>query len=137
MSTFEAELRICCLLRHQVVEFKRAIHLPFPPVPYLFFHEGPPPVPSLRFRDVSWLADEERFIVQTDDDLDAAADFGDDVAALTTWYESLGWQVYNSGPIAFVVVPHQEDEDDEDNTLLEDPEEDWSDLQEFLGGESA
>jgi hypothetical protein len=132
MSTFEAELPICCLLRHQLIEFKRAIHLPFPPVPYRFFHEGPPPVPSLRFHEVNWLADQEKFLVQADD-LDAAADFGDDVAALTTWYESLGWQVDNSGPIAFV-VGLETAEDDSEDTLLE---EDWSDLQEFLGGETA
>jgi hypothetical protein len=93
-----------------------------------------PPIPSLRFREVGWLATEEKFIVQADDDVDTVAEFGDDVEALVTWYESMGWEFFNAGPIAFVVVHQPEESDDEDDTLLED---DWSDLQKFLGGESA
>jgi hypothetical protein len=129
---YNVELRVRVLLRHQVVEFVQLIRLPFVPIPCLFYHEGPPPIPSLRFREVGWLAAEEKFLVQTDDDVDTVAEFGDDVEALVAWYESMGWEVFNSGPIAFVVV--EPDEDDEEDTLMED---DWSDLQKFLGGESA
>jgi hypothetical protein len=127
----QVELRIRCLLKQYLLEFAKTIRLSSSPTPFLLFDHGPP-VASLRIRGVTAL-DESKFLVQADDDGNAARQFGDNIAALTTWYEALGWVVCDSAPIEFVAL--EPEEDDEDDTLLEDPE-GWSSLQKLLGGAS-
>jgi hypothetical protein len=129
---YQVELRIRCLLKHHLLEFAKTIRLSSPPTPFLLFDEGPP-VASLRIHGVTAL-DESKFLVQADDDGNAARQFGDNRSALITWYEALGWVVYDSCPIEFITP--EPDEDDEDDTWLEEPE-GWSSLQKFLGGASA
>jgi hypothetical protein len=41
------------------------------------------------------------------DELDAAAEFGDDVRGLCRHYEDRGWEVAASGPIARVFIDRQ------------------------------
>jgi hypothetical protein len=53
---------------------------------------------AVRLCEVTWDGDAGKFICLTDDDVDAAGSFGDDMEGVTAYYESRGWQVFNSGP---------------------------------------
>jgi hypothetical protein len=100
---YAVELRTRAVMRSFVVEFSRAIALPFAPVPWLFLHEGALGVAAVRLCEVTWDGDAGKFICLTDDDVDAAGSFGDDLEGVTAYYESRGWQLFNSGPITRVL----------------------------------
>jgi hypothetical protein len=100
---FNVELRMRALLRAHVVDFARPLALPCAPFPWLVIQDGPAGEDGLRLCEVVWDARQQRFLCRIDDDVDAACDFGDDVAALTRHYEARGWQVRDQGPVARVL----------------------------------
>src|SRR5262249_29941880 len=92
------------VLRSQVVEFAREVTLPFPPSAWLVLFDGDTPEDGCgqRLVEVFWQTQEQRFICRLMDDLDAAGEFGDDVAGLCRHYESRGWRQHAAGPIHHV-----------------------------------
>ena len=106
MRGYAVELRLRALLQYRTIHFARVVELPFHPTPGLTWHDGPlpPQGTSYRLTGVLWLSGEQRFLAHVEDDLHASEDFGEDVQAVRSHYEALGWQEVLSLPFRLVEV---------------------------------
>jgi hypothetical protein len=95
---YDVELRVRALLRSQVVEFTKSTTLPFVPFSWLVLREDEDDE-GLKVEEVAWDSATERFICHCLDDVDAAANFGDDTEGLKESYEARGWVVRDEGPV--------------------------------------
>ncbi len=106
---FDVELRVRAVLRSQVVEFARDVVLPFAPAAWMVLHHDDDPEDGAgdRLVEVFWHTRECRFVCRLMDDLDAAGQFGDDLAGLCCHYESRCWRLVNAGAIRRVHLGEQ------------------------------
>jgi hypothetical protein len=106
---FNIQLRLRALTRRGVVEFSKFVEWPFIPVDGITLLEGSDPDEGIRYPivDVLWLSEAGRFVAILADDEAAAADFGDDLAALKSYYEMRGWEEVRSGPLRVIGWPEQ------------------------------
>jgi hypothetical protein len=109
---YTIELRVRALLRQGVVEFVKLAEWPFAPSVGIALHVGPDPdVGEPRaLTDVIWVPADElgqgHFLVQIEDDVEAAATYADDYESLLDSYTSRGWQEFRSTSLRVVGWPN-------------------------------